>query len=149
MVFPHRNGVLRRTILLVAKHAEQSPTKVRITRSGYCWNQRQRRAMPMATYMQTYIIETMCTRKSRVVFMNNTFLQECQCLRSLKSRTRRIRSHNRTIQQRFPPVPLQHPMVLSTLAANHQMRIEGGRRHHAKNLSRSGFDSYDSSNLML
>ena len=39
----------------------------------------------MATYMQTSIIETMRTRKSRVVFMNNTFLQECQCLRSLKS----------------------------------------------------------------
>ena len=149
MVFPYGNGILRRTVLLVAEHTEQPPTKIRVARSGYCRNQRQRRTVPMTAYMQTSIIETVCTRESRIIFMDYSFLQKCQCLRSLESRARRIRTHDCAVQERFPLVSLQHPVILSTLASNHQVRIESRRRNHTEYLSRSRFNGYDSSDFML
>lgn len=92
----------------------------------------------MTAYMQTSIIETVCTRESRIIFMDYSFLQKCQCLRSLESRARRIRSHDCAVQERFPLVSLQHPVILSTLASNHQVRIESRRRNHTEYLSVAG-----------
>lgn len=40
VVFPHRDGIMYRAVLLVAEHAEQPPAEIRIAGSGNGGNQR-------------------------------------------------------------------------------------------------------------
>ena len=130
VVFPYGNGILRRTVFFITEHAIQSPTEIGITRGSDGRNQRQRRTMSVTSHMKAFMIETMRTRESRIIFVDNLFLKESQCLRRLEGGARRISSHDGTVQQRLPLVHLQQAVVLSPLAPYHQMRVKGRRGNH-------------------
>ena len=149
VVFPDRNGVLRRTVFTVAKHTEQSPTEIGVARCSNSRNQWQGRSVSMAAYCQSSVMEPMWTRECRTLFSDDSFLQERQSLRCLERRSRRIHSHQGTIQKRFSHITLQSQMVLTTLAANHQMRVIIGRGYQTKDFSGLRFDSHNASNLIL
>ena len=69
--------------------------------------------MSVTSHMKAFMIETMRTRESRIIFVDNLFLKESQCLRRLEGGARRISSHDGTVQQRLPLVHLQQAVVLS------------------------------------
>ena len=105
--------------------------------------------MSVTSHMKAFMIETMRTRESRIIFVDNLFLKESQCLRRLEGGARRISSHDGTVQQRLPLVHLQQAVVLSPLAPYHQMRVKGRRGNHAQNLTRSRFDGHNGTNFVL
>ena len=57
--------------------------------------------MSVTSHMKAFMIETMRTRESRIIFVDNLFLKESQCLRRLEGGARRISSHDGTVQQRL------------------------------------------------
>ena len=79
--------------------------------------------------------------------MNDTFRHESQSLGGLKSRTRRILTHNATVQQGFPYILTQQQVTLGTLTTNHHTRIIAGRADHTEHFARRGFDSHNTTYL--
>ena len=90
--------------------------------------------MSVTSHMKAFMIETMRTRESRIIFVDNLFLKESQCLRRLEGGARRISSHDGTVQQRLPLVHLQQAVVLSPLAPDQDTRIIRRSGNHTKYL---------------
>ena len=149
VVLPDGDSVLRRAILLVAKHIVESPAEVGVARRGDGGHQGQRRGMSVAAHPQSAVDEAVRTGIRRTFLADDALLEEGQCLCRLEGRAGRIGTHDGAVQQGLLLVLLQQVMVASALPADEQVGIEGGRRHQAEDFACLGFDGHDRAYLVL
>ena len=149
IVFPYSHRLLHRTILfLIAYHIIKSPAEVTVAGSTDSIHQCNRRRMAVTSHMQTSVRETMITWES-CARSDDSLGKIGQRLGGLEGRTRRILSHDTTVQERFPRV-LREPLVhLSSILTHQSARIIGRRRNHRQHRSVSWVDGHDTSNLAL
>ena len=93
------------------------------------------------------MIETAMTGIGRVNRADDAFRHKGQALRSLERGTRRILSHDTSVEQRFPHVLLQFSVHFSTLTAYHNTGIVSRRTNHTEHLTRRGFYGNDTTYL--
>ena len=149
VVFPHREGLLRRAVLAVANHAEESPAEVGVARGGDGGYQGERRAVAVAPYVQALVVEAVGTGEGWVVGMNNILLQEGEGLGRLEGGAWGIGPLDGAVEERLAVVQTEALVVLAALTANHQVGVEGGRRDHAEDFARRGFNGHDGPYLVL
>ena len=78
---------------------------------------------------------------------DDTFGQESQRLRGLEGRTRRILSHDASVEQRLPWVQGEPLVHLASVLAHESARVVGRRRHHRQHLARTRVDGDDTAYL--
>ena len=98
VVFPHRDGILGRTIFLVAEHVIKPPTEIGVTRSGNGRHKGEGRGMAMATDPQSPVDKPVRTRIARTFLAYNAFLQKGHGLCRLEGASRRICALDGTVQ---------------------------------------------------
>ena len=149
IVFPYSHRLLHRAILLlVAYHIIKSPAEVTVAGSTDSIYQRNRRRVAMTSHMQTFVRETMITWEG-CARSDDSLGKIGQRLGSLEGRTRRILSHDTTVQERFPRV-LRQPLVhLPSILTHQSAWIIGRRRNHRQHRTVSWVDGNDTSNLAL
>ena len=92
--------------------------------------------------MQTAIVETAVARECGAR-SDDAFGHVRQSLRRLERRARRIHTHYRTVEERFPSVLGKSAVILGACAANHDARVVGRSRHHAEHFARARVESHD------
>ena len=126
IVAPCVHRLLWRFVLLpIANHVVESPTEIAVARGADGGNQRQRRPMAVAADAQTFVDESAIAGVGGLG-RNNAFGKERECLRGFEGRARRILSHNRAVQQRFPRIFLQFDVLFSALPTYHDARVVRG-----------------------
>ena len=123
IIAPCIHGFLHGTIFLTgSNHMKQSPAEISVTRSSDSRYQSQRRRMRVTTDMKSPVRKSSATR-IHCTRSNDTLLQKGQGLSGLKRRSRWIRSHDCTVQQRLPRIFRQLDVILASATANHQTGI--------------------------
>ena len=120
--------------LAVAEHVVESPAEVAVARGAYGRYKIQRRCVAVAAYVKSAAIETVVAREHSAR-SNYTFVEESQSLSGLECRARRIHTHDRAVEKRFPWVAREHCVHFSALASGDGSRVIRRRRHHAQHLA--------------
>ena len=105
--------------------------------------------MAVAPYVQALVVEAVGAGEGGVVGMNNIFLQEGEGLGRLEGGSRGIGPLDGAVEERLAVVQTEALVVLAALTANHQVGVEGGRRDHAEDFARRGFNGHDGPDLVL
>ena len=149
IVFPNGHRILHRTILaLVSKHIVESPTEITVARSTDGIHQCDWRRVTVATYVQSPVRESVITWKG-CARSDDTLGKISQCLSGLERRTRRILSHDASVEQRLPWV-LREPSVHLASVLSHQFtRVVRWRGNHCQHRTVSRVDGHDTAYLSL
>lgn len=143
IVAPYIHGVVWILVFgAVAYHVVESPAEVGVARSADGVDKSDRSGVGVAADMQTAIVETAVARECGA-WSDNAFGHVRQSLRRLERRPRRIHTHYRTVEERFPSVFGKSAVILGACAANHDAWVVGWRRHHAEHFARARVESHD------
>lgn len=143
IVAPYIHSVVRILVFgAVAYHVVESPTEVGVARSADGVDKSDRSGVGVAADMQTAIVETAVARECGA-WSDNAFGHVRQSLRRLERRSRRVHTHYRTVEERFPSVLGKSAVILGARAANHDARVVGRSRHHAEHFARARVESHD------
>ena len=80
--------------------------------------------MTVTSYVQSSVRESVISWEG-CTWSDDTFGQESQRLRGLEGRTRRILSHDTTVQERFPRILGEPLMHLSSVLTHQLTRVVG------------------------
>ena len=100
----------------------------------------------MAAHVKPLVGESMMARESRTR-SDDTLGEIGECLRGLEGRTRRILSHDASVEQRLPWVQGEPLVHLASVLAHESARVVGRRRHHRQHLARTRVDGDDTAYL--
>ena len=104
--------------------------------------------MPVASHMQTAVVETMATAEGGR-WGDDALGEEGEALGGLEGGTRRVLAHDAAVEQRTARTLHKQTLILAALAAHHQTGVIGGRRDQTEHLTRRGFDGHDTAPLAL
>ena len=127
VVLPLSHGVLHGAVFgSVVEHAVEIPAKVGVAGRSDGRHERYGRGVSVASDVKSFVVEAVAAGK-RDGRIDASFLQPDERLRDFEGGTRRIGSHDGSVEERLHRVFVEELVVLSSVTSDHHSWVVGRR----------------------